>query len=61
MSGSVIKTFTDKRLLASNPVTRLLANRRLSAKVLMTEPDIAQAVKEILGLLFHFSLAIALG
>ena len=32
-----------------NLVTRLLASRRLSAKVLMTEPDIAHAVKEIWG------------
>ena len=32
-----------------NKPPRLLANRRSSAKALMTEPDIAHVVKEILG------------
>ena len=32
-----------------NEIPRLLANRRSSAKALMTEPDIAHVVKEILG------------
>ena len=40
---------TPKRQLGKNEIPRLLANRRSSAKVLMTEPDIAHAVKEILG------------
>ena len=40
---------SPKRWLGKNEIPRLLTNRRSSAKVLMTEPDIAHAVKEILG------------
>ena len=42
-------TATPKLLLRKKEIPRLLANRRSSAKVLMTEPDIAHAVKEIFG------------
>ena len=42
-------TATPKQQLGKNEIPRLLANRRSLAKVLMTEPDIAHAVKEILG------------
>ena len=38
-----------KAIARENEIPRLLANRRSSAKVLMTEPDIDHAVKEILG------------
>ena len=36
-------------IIIKNEISRLLANRLSSTKVLMTEPDIAHAVKEILG------------
>ena len=42
-------TATPKGYLGKNEIPRLLANRRSSAKVLMTEPDMAHAVKEIWG------------
>ena len=52
--GYVLKTIeftltaTPKQWLGKNEIARLLANRRSWAKVLMTEPDIGHAVKEIL-------------
>ena len=42
-------TATPKQQLGKNEIPRLLANRRSSAKVLMTEPDIDHAAKEIIG------------
>ena len=38
-----------KAVARENEIPRWLANRRSSAKVLMTEPHIDHAVKEILG------------
>ena len=38
-----------KVIARENEIPRLLASRCSSAKVLMTEPDIDHAVKEILG------------